>query len=248
METINTLIIAAMDEEETAVLNALSHIPSKRIKLSDPFDLTFTKFESNAKSLSVLKCGMGQVNAALALALFAEKQPVDAVILLGVGGALAPELEIGELVISRAVIQHDYFASLDFGNPRMLPGHIVFSPEEARKHSAVFTANPEILNMSALIDAGLKVQAGTVLSGNEFVGTTRRKEEIAGLHEEALLVDMEAAGVAQVSTRLGIPFVVAKTVADRLLPDGSIESDFRKCLEAAARNSAVVAGVVLGRE
>jgi adenosylhomocysteine nucleosidase len=79
-----------------------------------------------------------------------------------------------------------------------------------------------------------------VLSGNEFVGTLDRKRAIAALHGEALLVDMEAAGVAQIAHRIGLPFVVAKTVSDRLQPDGTIESDFRRCLEAAARNAASV--------
>lgn len=236
----NLLIIAAMNEEEAALLDELKDLPHRRVELSERFDLHFQEYTLAKRKISILRSGMGQVNAAVAVSLFSERHPLDAVLLLGVGGALTTDLKIGELVLSRAVIQHDYYASLEFGNPRMQPGHIVFSPEDARAHSALFPAELGLVDLDCDALRAVGMHIGTVLSGNEFVGTTQRKKEIAELHGESLLVDMEAAGVAQISKKLQIPFLVAKTVADRLLPDGSIESDFQACLTAAARNSALV--------
>lgn len=236
----NLLIIAAMEEEESALLSEVASFSHRRVRLSERFDLDFHEYTTPKRRISILRSGMGQVNAAVAVALFAEKYPLDVILLLGVGGALTTDLKIGELVVSRAVIQHDYYASLEFGNPRMQPGHIVFSPEDARAHSALFPADLDLLDLECEALRSVGVHIGTVLSGNEFVGTVERKKEIAELHGESLLVDMEAAGVAQMAKKLDITFLVAKTVADRLLPDGSIESDFRACLEAAARNSALV--------
>ena len=93
----------------------------------------------------------------------------------------------------------------------MQPGHIVFSPEDARSHSALFPADLELLDLACESLRSVGVHVGTILSGNEFVGTVERKREIAELHDESLLVDMEAAGVAQMAKKLGIPFLVAKT-------------------------------------
>ncbi|MGK5081712.1 hypothetical protein WDW37_00280, partial [Bdellovibrionota bacterium FG-1] len=125
-----------------------------------------------------------------------------------------------------------------FGYPRVLPGHLIFTSAEAQAHVALVDADPQLVEWVSRCGTSGKVRIGTVLSGNEFVGTVERKRALAALHEQALLVDMEAAGVAQVASRLKLPFVVAKTVADCLNPDGSIENDFRTCLEAASVHAA----------
>ena len=52
---------------------------------------------------------------------------------------------------------------------------------------------------------------------------------------------MEACAIAQVATKYSIPFIIAKTVSDKLNPDGSIESDFQKFLKLASRNAAMIA-------
>jgi hypothetical protein len=52
--------------------------------------------------------------------------------------------------------------------------------------------------------------------------------------------------VALVAERYGVRFGVAKTVADRLAPDGSIDSDFVRCLHSASAHAAQVAARVAG--
>jgi 5'-methylthioadenosine/S-adenosylhomocysteine nucleosidase len=177
------------------------------------------------------------VNAALALGSLVEDLDVDAAILLGVGGALAPGLDIGDVVVSSRVLQHDSYSSLDGGDVRMIPGDLILRYETLQGYESSVPADPALLRWIESRLPGGSYRLGTLLSGNEFVGTTARKSTIAALHPEALLVDMEGAGVAQLCRRVGLPFVVIKTVADRLAPDGTIQSDFLKCLEAAAANA-----------
>jgi adenosylhomocysteine nucleosidase len=234
------LIIAAMDEEESALLSALGTATFELKVISPRLGISLKEAQIGFKTVMIARSGMGTVNAALTVALIAERWRVDAVLLLGVGGALTEDLAIGDVVISRQVMQHDYFSSLDFGHPRMLPGQVIFNFEEARAHRALIDADPDLV---AWVERNMSEQGartGTLLSGNEFVGTLERKKAIAALHGEALMVDMEAAGVAQVCQKLALPFVVIKTVADRLHADGSIESDFRASLTASAKNASLV--------
>lgn len=241
----NILVIAAMDEEEQALLSELRGTPFETVEVSKPLGIAAKIFKQGQRTLYLARSGMGNVNSALTLALIAERYPVDAVMLLGVGGALVESLKIGDLVVSTAVLQHDSFFSLDFGHPRVRPGHLVFTQAEAAKHLASIPADPRLIAwVCGALDPS-HVRTGVVLSGNEFVGTVERKRAVAALHGEALLVEMEAAGLAQVAQRLGLAFVVAKTVADRLCPDGTIESDFRSCLVAAAANAARVLARVM---
>lgn len=245
----NVLILAAMEEEERALLGALAGagvaepIPAQ---LDSRLMITLRKAEIGGGRLWIARSGMGPVNAALTLAMIAERRELDSVILLGVGGALSSDLKIGDLVVSKSVLQHDSYSSLETGHFRMRPGNLVLSQEEARSEIPTFDANPRLVEWLEGLQGAHTLRKGLIASGNEFVGTVRRKREIASLHPEALLVDMEAAGIAQAACRLGIPFVVAKTVADRLLPSGSIEADFRACLEAAAENAAAVLTELLG--
>jgi 5'-methylthioadenosine/S-adenosylhomocysteine nucleosidase len=241
----NILILAALREEEEALLGLLASggsAPGRGV-LHEKLGLAITTASRGDRAVSVVRTGVGSVNAALALALARERAPVDAVVLLGVGGALREDLDVGDFVISSRVLQHDYYYSFDHGDQRIRPGALILSSEEASGHVPDFAADPRLIEWLERAQprgqrAGARVLKGTILSGNEFVGRPERKRSVASLSPDALLVEMEAAGVAQVAHALGIPFVVGKTVADRLNPDGSIESDFRACLAAACEHAA----------
>lgn len=254
--TRSVLVLAALEQEEQALIGRLKeklgNSALRKTVLSRKLGLEMTSADLNDRSISILRTGIGSVNAALALLLAHEsekKRPFDSIILLGVGGAVREGLDVGDLVISTRVLQHDYFYSFDHGDQRIRPGALILSSKEAENHDAEIPADPgliEWLKKSELAaDFKAKVFTGTILSGSEFVGRVERKRAIASLLPDALLVDMEAAGVAQLAHRLEIPFVIAKTVADRLNPDGSIESDFRKCLDAASAHAAAALNSLL---
>jgi adenosylhomocysteine nucleosidase len=229
----NILIIAALPEEEAAVISEIGSKPVAELLVSEKLSVKARQYKIGSTLISVIQSGMGTVNAAVSCAVFSEKYEVGSILLLGVGGALRTDLRIGDLVVSSHVLQHDYQASLDSGFVRMKPGSFPITPEEQLTHEPRFTANPELVDIA--LTAGGHV--GTIISGNEFVGTSERKQDLSKMDPNALLIEMEAAGVAQVAERLRVPFVVAKTVADRLFPDGTIENDFRTCLNAASKNA-----------
>ena len=243
------LVLAALEQEERALTDQLrGELRSAAIAttvLDADLGLEMVSAELGTRSVSIVRTGIGSVNAALAMLLAfraPKSRPLDSVVLLGVGGALREGLDVGDLVVSSRVLQHDYYYSFDHGDRRIRPGALILSSEEARGHVAEIDADPALIRWlkDAEIRSGTRarVREGAILSGNEFVGRVDRKRAIAELLPDALLVDMESAGVAQLASRLGIPFVVAKTVADRLNPDGSIESDFRACLDAASAHAA----------
>lgn len=240
----NVIVLAAMPEEEASLIKELGAGFVGQRTFGKRLRIAANDFRVGDVEVTVAQSGMGTVNAALTLHSIVENRhdraPVDAVLLLGVGGSIVPGLEIGELVLSTAVYQHDYLSSLDFGDARMLPGDIIFTAEQACGYDSLTAADGRLVDMVASSVREIPVRKGVVVSGNEFVGTLARKRHLNSLCPGSLLADMEAAGVAQFCRKLEIPFVVAKTVADRLEPDGTIESDFRACLEFAARNAAIV--------
>lgn len=236
----NLLIMVAMEVEEEEIFHFASF---ERLTISSVFKIEAQICHAPAGNIILVRCGVGGVNAATALTLIREKFEIDAVVLTGVGGAIVPSLDIGELVLSDAVIQHDSFSSVDEGMLHIAPGELHLLTESDKWKDIRMTADPDLHSFLASRLAGhkeIKVKTGTVVSGAEFVGTSARKLALSESHAGSLLVDMEAAAIAQLSRRLGLPYIVAKTVADRVNSDGSISTEFEKFVRSAAHNSGVV--------
>lgn len=239
----SVLILAAMKEEEQALLSELKRFQPTRTLWDAKLGLETTLVETQNYTIRIAQSGIGPVNAALALYSIAQREPLSAVYLLGVGGALTPGLRIGDLVIATHVVQHDSFCSLDRGELRMRSGDLVLT--QWQNSDLRIACDPALAQTLRSVKVEGHVKEGVLLSGNEFVGTPERKKQIAQIDREALLVDMEGCGIALTAHKLGLPFIVAKTVADRLHPDGTIENDFVSCLKSAAKNAAQLMHCIL---
>lgn len=199
------------------------------------------RHDSEGVRLVLARTGVGIASAASAVSEIASRSELDAVFLLGVGGALSMELRLGDIVVSEAVIQHDAVFFGGDGDALMRPGSLWLSlPPEARPAPAL-RSDP---GLGVMFAAELRkrvsheVHVGLVASGSSFAGRLDSKELIVKRCPRALLVDMEAAGAALACERLGISFLTVKTVADRMHPQESVEIDYRAFLAEACENSA----------
>lgn len=239
------LVIVAMEVEEAAVL---SRLPSSHlVEISNRLGLRARQATVGSYQLLVARSGVGAVNAALTLGFAAERFPLDAVLLLGVAGALRTDFAIGDMVIPERVIQHDAVCSWPEHVELMAPGQLHVSLPKEKRPAPALPADPALYGglLSVLAAAGIQYRAGgTLLSGSEFVASPARKQELLGGQPDAVAVEMEAAGVAQVARQLGIPFLVVKTIADRLAPDGTIVEDYRQFTQRAAENAAQIVDVL----
>ncbi len=236
----NIVIVTAMDIEHDAIVSTRQVEGSA---LSEKLGLRINQFTVNDINFFILRSGVGGVNAALSLGFAIDRHPIDAVFVIGVGGALVPELGIGDLVIADSVVQHDSVYSGESGDELMSPGELFLSRTVENAFSdPVMRTHPELTALleRAFTGRGSRVFRGPIVSGGEFVANATRKTALSQRHQGALLVDMEAAAVAQVCRKMGIPFVVAKTVADRLNPDGSISSDYKTFLKSASERAAQI--------
>ena len=96
-------IVVAMEEEKEAILNDLENLEIKEIN-----DLRFYKGKINKKECIIVQSGVGKVNAARTTQILLDNFKVDMVINVGVAGAVNNSLEIGDVVIAKEVVQHDF--------------------------------------------------------------------------------------------------------------------------------------------
>lgn len=236
----STLIICALPEELAAV-EAVLNTECEAQVISQQLGFSVRKFNKRNNVFYTLLSGMGPINASARLTLVLHQLQIDDVLLLGVAGGLTEKTSIGDLVISTAVYQHDYYSSLESGDFRMRSGELILSSEQGRAHDPLISANHDLIEKCFKTEiSNHGVFKGIVASGSEFVGRGQRKLAIAGLEDGLLAVDMEACAVANICLQFKKPFVVAKTISDTLQTDGTIESDFLKFLKLASQNAAEV--------
>ena len=222
MKTIG--IIGAMEEEIISIKEKMDIISAKNIVGVD-----FYMGKMNGTSIILVRSGIGKVNAAICVQALVDLYAVDYVINVGVAGALSKDLDIGDIVVSTDLVQHDMDTSA-FGDPL---GTI------PRMAESFFPADPELqkIALTAGETIGAKMVTGRIASGDCFVSDNARKQKIQSLFK-AQCVEMEGAAIAHACYLNKIPFVVIRAISDRA--DDAANTSFEKFVVQAAKNSSAI--------
>lgn len=178
----------------------------------------------------VVQCGVGKVNAALCAQVLCSVYGVTHIVNTGIAGSLCADLDIGDLVISRDAMYHD-FDCVHFGYEMgKVPGMdvVAFPANEAMMAAAFAAAEAE--------NPG-HTKTGRVASGDLFVAAKAAKEAIIA-KTGALCTEMEGAAIAHTAYRNGVPFVIIRAISDKA--DDSAEMDYPTFEAIAARRCASV--------
>lgn len=159
--------------------------------------------------------GIGKVAAATTAALLLDRFEVEAVLFTGVAGGLGDGVNVGDVVIGDALLQHDLDASPIF--PRWEV------PLTGTSRFAADARWSDTLARAALA-SGHAVHRGLIVSGDRFVSTSAESAALRAALPDALAVEMEGAAVAQVCHDFARAFAVMRTVSDRA--DDSAHVDF----------------------
>ncbi len=225
-------IIGAMEPE---VAQLKSHMSIERtVKKAS---MEFSEGTLRGVPVVLCQCGIGKVNAALAVQILADLFEVTAVINTGAAGSLNAELNIGDILISEEAVQHDMDSvALGFA-PGQVPGlPEVFHADKALSDLAVTVCkevNPE-----------LAVRKGRVVSGDQFISSKEQKERLTTVfHGDC--AEMEGASIAQGAYLNGIPFLIIRSISDKA--DDSAEMDFPTFVKKAAVHSAALVEALVER-
>ena len=184
----------------------------------------------------IAQSGVGKVNAAAAAQTLL-LQGVRGLLFTGVAGTVAPELNVGDLVVCEDAVQHDVDVTALGYRPGEVPGQPL-----------AWRADPELVQLAE--DAartalgGVTVKRGRVASGDQFVASEEHTGRIAR-EFSALCVEMEGAAVAQVCARAGIPFAIIRSISDSA--DSDARLSFREFTDLAAGQAKRVVLALCGR-
>lgn len=234
-------IIGAMDEELIPIRAILSNL--EKIEKGNR---TFWLGEDYGNQIFLTRCDPGKVNAVIATQQMIDLFSVDAIFNMGSSGALAPELEVGDLVVASEFIQHDYDVT-DWG---LKPGELLFdilmSDETGQmqfRSQQIFKSHPgltqlavEIAKITELTPLGShspKIFSGRILSGDQFIGKLEKARELWNTHH-GLCTDMEAAAIAHTCEVNQVPFLCIRAMSDKA--DHSAVVSFTDFLVGATAN------------
>lgn len=216
-------IIGAM-EEEVEQLKAAMEVNEEREKAGMHF------FSGTLEGLpvTIVRSGIGKVNAAVCTQILIDDFHVDGVINTGIAGSLDAAIDIADVVIATDVLHHDMDAT-GFGYPK---GQI------PRMETLFFEADSEMASIAkeacgaAVPEIG--VHTGRIVSGDQFISDKEIKNRIVK-DFAGKCTEMEGAAIGQAAWLNGIPFAVIRTISDKA--DDSASMDYPAFEKKAIANS-----------
>ena len=199
---------------------------------SERAGMTFYEGQLEGCDVVVVMCGVGKVNAALCVQVLCDCYGVTHLVNTGVAGSLCAELDIGDLVISKDAMYHDF--TCHALNPAYVVGQVPGLP--VLRFAADETMVGAAFAAAQQVHPG-HIRIGTVASGDQFVAGKDHKEQIIA-DTGAVCTEMEGTAIAHAAWRNGIPFVVIRAISDKA--DDSAEMDYPTFEAIAAKHCAAV--------
>lgn len=217
-------IIGAM---QTEVDLLISKITDAKIKTISGID--FVSGKLCEREVVVAKCGIGKVFASLCAQTMILEYKVELLINTGVGGAISLDLDIGDIVVSDSVVQHDMDTTA-LGDPiGLISGINVVKIDADRRIIKALCGAAE--------RQGARCVVGTIASGDTFISSMDKKRMLADTFG-AYVCEMEGAAIGQVCYVNKVPFCVIRAVSDKA--DGSSGVDYMTFVASAAKKNAEV--------
>lgn len=196
-------VIGAMEEEVSMLIGQMKNKETKTMA-----GMEFHRGQLWDIDAVVVKSGIGKVNMAICTQILVNVYNVTAVINTGVAGGLYDKLNVGDIVISSDVVQHDMDAT-GFGyKPGQIPRMDVFSFPADEELAALAKQSCKIVNPD------IQCFVGRVATGDQFISSNEKKQWIID-NFDAYCAEMEGGAMAQTAYLNNVPFVVIRAISDK---------------------------------
>jgi adenosylhomocysteine nucleosidase len=232
-------LIAAMHHEVASLLQHMEAYGSvRRIGMRDYYTGRIL-----GQDVIVVLARVGKVAAAATTVTLIQEFKVDAVVMTGLAGGVAPDVAVGDVVVAERLIQHDLdgrpfwpqyqvplLEKAEFQTDQALRTRLQLAAQ--RFFQEDFEARLDFETRARFRLKKPTLHTGMIASGDQFMGETRAVAQLRAALPHALCVEMEGAAVAQVCHEYDVPCAIMRTVSDRA--DDSAHVDFAAFLNDVA--------------
>ncbi|WP_223904985.1 5'-methylthioadenosine/adenosylhomocysteine nucleosidase [Rhodoferax lithotrophicus] len=230
-------IMSALLDEQRGLLEQLSH--PRRVQRAGR---TFWCGQWYGQEVVLVLTKIGKVAAATTTTTLIEAFGVDRIVFTGVAGGVGAGVNVGDLVVADAFIQHDMDSSPLFARYEIpLYGCSTLACDVALStilleatHAALTGTTAHFFNEKNLVSP--HIHQGLIASGDQFVASAEVASQLLdGLQAAGfspLAVEMEGAAIAQVCRDYKVPFAAVRTISDRA--DAHAHVDFSAFVQQVA--------------
>lgn len=217
-------IIGAMEEEVAAIKAYMEVTATKKI-----LDCIFYQGIIEDHEVVLLQGGIGKVNAAICTTLLLTNYKIDFVINVGSAGGLCLHQNVGDVIISNEVCQHDFDIT---AFPNRVIGEVPGFPPRIKADPALVAQAKKILE-----NLNLNHEVGLIVSGDQFIASPEATTRIKNNFTDAKCAEMEAAAVGQTCYKFGVSFIITRSLSD-VFGKGDSSIQFDEYLQTASQASA----------
>lgn len=217
-------IVVAMEEEREAIVKIMTEI-----KIEQIYNLKFLRGKIQEKNCILVKSGVGKVNAARTTQIMLQNFDIQYVINLGAGGSVNQVLNIGDVLIGKQVVQHDFDITA-FGHSK---GYITGIGNAIICDRNLVDELEQIIK--SIPERNYQIKLGIIATGDIFCTESWMKNKIRAKFD-ADVVDMECAAIGQVCYLDNVPFMAIRAISDT--PNGKNASTFDENLKLASKRCA----------
>lgn len=191
-------IIVAMQDE----LGCVESLLATRETITTNRGSCFIIGSTGKHDIILSQSGIGKVNAAIRTFELIERFSPDIIINTGVAGGIDVETRIMDMVVGNKVVYHDVWCGEgnEYGQVQGLPDR--------------FSCDETLVEKVVKANAGKRVYAGLICSGDKFITDREELEAIKSRFPEGMACDMESGAIAQVCHVCHIPFISMRIISD----------------------------------
>lgn len=244
-------IIGAMEKEISLLCETMGKFTTVK---TGEFEFHTGKIEG--KDVTVLRCGIGKVNAAVGCALLIERFKPSCIINTGSAGGInrnqddknevfkTSVLKVGDAVISTGLVYHDVDVTAFNYAPGQLPGQPpVFPVDESLVKLAEDAVNS--LKKEKVLPKDFYHCRGLIGSGDVFMHDPDRIAMVCETFPEMTAVEMEGAAIAHCCGLFSVPVLVIRALSDIAGTESPVSfADFLPV--AAEHSSRIVMRIIRG--
>jgi len=162
----------------------------------------FFKGMLNGKQIIICRSPMGKINNAITAQLLISEFHVEKVFSLGFAGALSASVKTHDILVADKIFQHDIGVEKPYG----------FVGEDKLGRRTDTELTERLMQKLAIVDK-LKAFRGDLVSGDQFIASTEKKNQLYKRYG-ALAVDTNSAAIIQVCEANEIRCAIIRIISD----------------------------------
>ena len=223
-------IIGAMEDEISLLCKTMDNYSAQKIQMFE-----FHTGKIDGKDITILRCDVGKVNAAIGCSLLIREFKSGCVINTGSAGGINPELKVGDAIISTGLVYHDVDVTAFGYAPGQVPRQPPIFPVDEKLVKFAQDAVDE-LKKENVLPADFNYCPGLIGSGDIFMHEPERIANTRKIFPDIAAVEMEGAAIAHCCNLFEIPVLVIRALSD--VAGAKSPVSFKEFLPVASKHSA----------